>query len=186
MVAARDWLLPPFLATIYPRTQTPVVAQLVFGVITGAHSMPDVLLSGWLTGYSARSAALNLGLGCTCCAGACCAGACCAVPLPTLKHGPAASPRRHPPPSPTRSALHRARPPSAAALALACTFTTLSDLVSIATLLVTFMVANALLFRRYFPGLPRLRYSRWVAGARGGPEWQAPGGDCCGGEPGAP
>ena len=35
MVASRDWLLPPFLARISPRTQTPLVAQMVFGVIIG-------------------------------------------------------------------------------------------------------------------------------------------------------
>lgn len=36
MVAARDWLLPPLLAEVYPRTQTPVVAQVTVGVIVGA------------------------------------------------------------------------------------------------------------------------------------------------------
>ncbi|GAB4822126.1 hypothetical protein N2152v2_009172 [Parachlorella kessleri] len=82
MVAARDWLLPPFLATINPRTQTPLVAQLLIGVVV-------------------------------------------------------------------------------AILALLVTFDTLSDLVSLGTVLVMWMVGNALLFRRYFPGLPRLRYSRW-------------------------
>jgi APA family basic amino acid/polyamine antiporter len=35
MVAARDWLLPPFLATIYPRTQTPLIAQICIGVVIG-------------------------------------------------------------------------------------------------------------------------------------------------------
>ena len=35
MVASRDWLLPPFLARISPRTQTPLVAQMVFGCIIG-------------------------------------------------------------------------------------------------------------------------------------------------------
>jgi hypothetical protein len=35
MAASRDWLLPPFLARISPRTQTPLVAQMVFGVIIG-------------------------------------------------------------------------------------------------------------------------------------------------------
>jgi amino acid transporter len=35
MAASRDWLLPPFLARISPRTHTPLVAQLVFGVIIG-------------------------------------------------------------------------------------------------------------------------------------------------------
>jgi APA family basic amino acid/polyamine antiporter len=36
MAASRDWLLPPFLARISPRTQTPLIAQLLFGVISGA------------------------------------------------------------------------------------------------------------------------------------------------------
>jgi APA family basic amino acid/polyamine antiporter len=36
MAAARDWLLPPFLARVSPRTQTPLVAQMSFGVIIGA------------------------------------------------------------------------------------------------------------------------------------------------------
>ena len=40
MVASRDWLLPPFLARISRRTQTPVVAQMVLGVIIGER--------GWL------------------------------------------------------------------------------------------------------------------------------------------
>ncbi|EFN54400.1 hypothetical protein CHLNCDRAFT_36103 [Chlorella variabilis] len=35
MAASRDWLLPPFLARISPRTQTPLVAQMVLGVIIG-------------------------------------------------------------------------------------------------------------------------------------------------------
>ena len=48
----------------------------------------------------------------------------------------------------------------AAALALLVTFETLSDLVSLGTVVVMWIVGNALLFRRYFPGLPRLRYSR--------------------------
>ncbi|GAB4822125.1 hypothetical protein N2152v2_009171 [Parachlorella kessleri] len=82
MVAARDWLLPPFLATIYPRTQTPLMAHILVGVVV-------------------------------------------------------------------------------AILALLVPFETLSDLVSLGTVLVMWMVGNALLFRRYFPGLPRLRYSRW-------------------------
>lgn len=33
MVAARAWLLPPVLARISPRTQTPVFAQLTVGVV---------------------------------------------------------------------------------------------------------------------------------------------------------
>lgn len=33
MVAARAWLLPPFLATVSKRTLTPVIAQLILGVI---------------------------------------------------------------------------------------------------------------------------------------------------------
>ncbi|KAL4429605.1 hypothetical protein ABPG77_008654 [Micractinium sp. CCAP 211/92] len=33
MAASRDWLLPPFLARISKRTQTPLVAQMVLGVI---------------------------------------------------------------------------------------------------------------------------------------------------------
>ena len=36
MAAARDWLLPPCLARISPRTQTPLLAQMVLGVIIGA------------------------------------------------------------------------------------------------------------------------------------------------------
>ncbi|KAI7840220.1 hypothetical protein COHA_006002 [Chlorella ohadii] len=39
MSAARDWLLPPFLAIISPRTQTPLVAQMVLGVIIAALAM---------------------------------------------------------------------------------------------------------------------------------------------------
>lgn len=35
MAASRDWLLPSFLARISPRTQTPLIAQMVFGVIIG-------------------------------------------------------------------------------------------------------------------------------------------------------
>lgn len=35
MVCSRDWLLPPFLATVYPRTQTPLVAQVLLGLIIG-------------------------------------------------------------------------------------------------------------------------------------------------------
>ncbi|GAB4822127.1 hypothetical protein N2152v2_009173 [Parachlorella kessleri] len=82
MTAARDWLIPPFLATIYARTQTPLIATLVIGIVT-------------------------------------------------------------------------------ALVSLLVRYTTLSDLVSLSTLVVMWLVANALLFRRYYPGLPRLRYSRW-------------------------
>ncbi|KAI3435769.1 hypothetical protein D9Q98_001827 [Chlorella vulgaris] len=39
MAASRDWLLPPFLARISPRTQTPLVAQMVFGVIIALLAM---------------------------------------------------------------------------------------------------------------------------------------------------
>jgi amino acid transporter len=35
MAASRDWMLPPFLARISPRTQTPLMAQMVFGTIIG-------------------------------------------------------------------------------------------------------------------------------------------------------
>ncbi len=35
MAASRDWLLPPFLARISPRTQTPLLATMVFGVLIG-------------------------------------------------------------------------------------------------------------------------------------------------------
>ncbi|GAB4819071.1 hypothetical protein N2152v2_006117 [Parachlorella kessleri] len=33
MVIARDWLLPPVLSSVYPRTQTPLVAQCTVGTI---------------------------------------------------------------------------------------------------------------------------------------------------------
>ena len=46
MVASRDWLLPPFLARISPRTQTPLVAQMVFGLIIGECSEGQGLGSG--------------------------------------------------------------------------------------------------------------------------------------------
>ncbi len=51
-------------------------------------------------------------------------------------------------------------PPLPAVIALFVDYDSLSELVSIGTLLVMCLVANALLFRRYYPGLPRLRYSR--------------------------
>lgn len=35
MVVARDWMLPPFLARVSTRTQTPLVAQIVLGLIIG-------------------------------------------------------------------------------------------------------------------------------------------------------
>lgn len=35
MAASRDWLLPPFLARVSPRTQTPVLAQTVLAVVIG-------------------------------------------------------------------------------------------------------------------------------------------------------
>ena len=35
MVIARDWLLPPVLSSVYPRTQTPLVAQCTVGAIVG-------------------------------------------------------------------------------------------------------------------------------------------------------
>lgn len=38
MAASRDWLLPPFLARVSPRTQTPVIAQLCLGVVIGQYS----------------------------------------------------------------------------------------------------------------------------------------------------
>ena len=39
MVAARSWLLPPPLARISPRTQTPVIAQMTLGVIIAVIAM---------------------------------------------------------------------------------------------------------------------------------------------------
>ncbi|KAL4458381.1 hypothetical protein ABPG75_013246 [Micractinium tetrahymenae] len=39
MAASRDWLLPPFLARISKRTQTPLVAQMVMGVIIAIIAM---------------------------------------------------------------------------------------------------------------------------------------------------
>lgn len=100
MVAARDWLIPPALATIYPRTQTPVIATITVGVI-------------------------------------------------------------------------------AAFIALFVSFGTLSDLVSVCNVLVMWLVANALMFRRYYPGVPRLRYSRWgtveSASAKRVMPWLVPG-----------
>lgn len=57
MVAARDWLIPPFLATIYPRTQTPVIAQVVFGLITGEEILGRVALLLVLMGPSALQVA---------------------------------------------------------------------------------------------------------------------------------
>ena len=45
MAASREWLLPPFLARISPRTQTPLVAQMVFGVIIGEYV--EVALGLW-------------------------------------------------------------------------------------------------------------------------------------------
>ncbi len=41
MTAARDWLIPPFLATIYPRTQTPLIATLAAGCTTGRWALPS-------------------------------------------------------------------------------------------------------------------------------------------------
>ena len=35
MVAARDWLLPPLLARVSPRTQTPLRAQFLVGGVAG-------------------------------------------------------------------------------------------------------------------------------------------------------
>ena len=45
--APRCRLLPPFLANISPRTQTPLVAQMVLGVIIGA-AVDERLLKGEL------------------------------------------------------------------------------------------------------------------------------------------
>ncbi|KAL4419847.1 hypothetical protein ABPG75_006945 [Micractinium tetrahymenae] len=39
MTASRDWLLPPFLARISPRTQTPVFAQLTLGAVVAVIGM---------------------------------------------------------------------------------------------------------------------------------------------------
>ncbi|PSC68357.1 cationic amino acid transporter 1-like [Micractinium conductrix] len=39
MVAARDWMLPPFLAKVSRRTQTPLIAQMTFGVIIALLAM---------------------------------------------------------------------------------------------------------------------------------------------------
>ena len=52
MAAARDWLLPPFLARISPRTQTPLLAQMVLGVIIGRGCGRVVLVAPgcWLAG----------------------------------------------------------------------------------------------------------------------------------------
>ena len=35
MSASRDWLLPPSLARISTRTQTPLTAQITIGIVTG-------------------------------------------------------------------------------------------------------------------------------------------------------
>ena len=121
MGAARDWLLPPVLATIYPRTQTHMTlackgsrpsescrakvphptAQAHWGGTAG-----NAAKRGW------EQAPLQL------------------ILLPVL---------------------------CAATLAMLVSFDTLSDLVCLGTVLVLWLVANALLFRRYYPGLPRLR-----------------------------
>ena len=45
MVGARDWLLPPQLAGISRRTQTPVVAQLTMGGIIGGMTAGGTLNS---------------------------------------------------------------------------------------------------------------------------------------------
>ena len=45
MAASRDWLLPPFLARISPRTQTPLMAQMVFGLIIGALCCAELVRS---------------------------------------------------------------------------------------------------------------------------------------------
>ncbi|EFN53780.1 hypothetical protein CHLNCDRAFT_58448 [Chlorella variabilis] len=39
MAASRDWLLPPFLARVSPRTQTPVLAQTVLAVVIAVSGM---------------------------------------------------------------------------------------------------------------------------------------------------
>ena len=46
MAASRDWLLPPFLARISPRTQTPLVAQIALGVIIGGWGWGGALQAG--------------------------------------------------------------------------------------------------------------------------------------------
>lgn len=53
MVAAREWLLPPFLAQISPRTQTPKVAQLAAGVV--------IALLALLAPYNSLSQIVNFG-----------------------------------------------------------------------------------------------------------------------------
>lgn len=35
MVVSREWMLPPFLAKISPRHQTPAIAQITVGIIVG-------------------------------------------------------------------------------------------------------------------------------------------------------
>lgn len=39
MVGAREWLLPPVLANISPRTQTPIVAQVTIGVLSSIFAL---------------------------------------------------------------------------------------------------------------------------------------------------
>jgi hypothetical protein len=50
MVISRDWLLPPVLAGVYPRTQTPIVAQCSVGAIVGESAPVHERHAGMLAG----------------------------------------------------------------------------------------------------------------------------------------
>ena len=50
MVGARDWLLPPLLSRVSPRTQTPLVAQTVLGLLIGGWVDGAGGWMGWVDG----------------------------------------------------------------------------------------------------------------------------------------
>lgn len=63
MTASRDWLLPPILARISPRTQTPVFAQLTLGAVVGEWKVSWV---SWVTGSRGSDGVSGVGGGGVC------------------------------------------------------------------------------------------------------------------------
>ena len=135
MVGARDRLLPPQLSRISKRTQTPAFAQLLVGgiICEAAGGERLIQLACKWTGR----------------AWGCCLECHSVVTPPILSHPPALPPNR--------------QPNCAAIISLLTSTASLQRFTVICYIVTYFVIANALMVRRYLPGQPRLRCNRCVA-----------------------
>lgn len=152
MAASRDWLLPPFLARISPRTQTPVIAQLVLGFVIcepGAWGLRQLLHAPATSLHVSASLPC---LACSACGAAASRRRCLRALVGTAL---ALAPRLQAPCGANRPALTSALtpPPSAAIIGMVVNNNAMVPLVSFGTLSALWLVVNAMLYRRYTPGV---------------------------------